>query len=131
VEGAIQLWEVRSIPDSPGLALPPTVPGLMPLSQPLNVAFRLITGKQIAPELYRAQIIKLSQAGATMLTDLKLDDFAAIQIQLADGTGKAIYLDGKVVGTDGIKEGFILRFSPLDEAAAAAIMRVLKEGSAS
>ena len=129
VEGAIQVWEVRGIHDSPDLTLPPTVPGLMPLSQPLTVHFRLITGKQIAPELYQAQFTKLSQAGAAMLTNLDLDDFAAIQIQLADQTGKAIYLDGKVVGTDDTREAFILRFSPLDEAAAAIISRILAEFS--
>jgi hypothetical protein len=108
------------------LTLPPTVPGLMPLSQPLTVQFRLITGKQIAPELFQAQIIKLSQTGAAMLTNLLLDDFAAIQIKLTNQIGAAVYLDGKVVGTDG-SETFILRFTPLDEEAAAAISDVLAE----
>ena len=126
VEGAIQIWEVRGIHDNPDLTLPPTVPGLMPLSQPLTVQFRLITGKQIAPELYQAQIIKLSQTGAAMLTNLLLDDFAAIQIKLSNQIGAAVYLDGKVVGTDG-SETFILRFTPLDEEATAAISDILAE----
>ncbi len=54
VEGVMQIWEVRGLRHDPDLTLPPTVPGLTPLSQPTPMHFRLITGKQIAPELYQA-----------------------------------------------------------------------------
>ena len=127
VEGAIQIWEVRGLPDTPDLTLSPTVPGLMALSQPVAVQFRLVTGKQMASELYQAAIIKLSEAGAAIVTDLDLEDFAAIQIQLHNKAGEILYLDGKVVARDGTRKVFILRFSPLDEAGNAAISQILAE----
>jgi hypothetical protein len=99
----------------------------MLLSQLIEVHFRLITGKQIPSELYRGALTKLSKTGAAMLTDFPLDDFAAVQIQLLDETGKTNYLDGKVVDRDGASNIFMLRFSPLDEAGAAAVSRILTE----
>ena len=129
VEGAIQIWEVRGLPHEPDLTLPATVPGLTPLSQPVPALFRLITGKQIAPELYQATITKLSGAGAALRTDLSLDDFAAIQIQLSGPTAETVRLDSKVVGTGGVSQDYIVRFSPLDEAGAAAVARILGESS--
>ncbi len=100
VEGAMQIWEVRGLRHEPDLTLPPTVPGLTPLSQPVPALFRLITGKQIAPELYQATITKLSEVGAALATVVSLDDFAAIQIQLPGQAGETIRLDGKVVDID-------------------------------
>jgi adenylate cyclase len=129
VEGAIQIWEVRGIPDTPGMTLSPTVPGLLALSQPLAVHFRLITGKQIASELYQAEITKLSEAGAAMRTDLALEDFAAVQIELQNKDRKKIHLDGKVVGRNGDRNIFFLRFSPVDETGNAAILQILSEFS--
>jgi adenylate cyclase len=127
VEGAIQVWEVRGIPGTPALVLPPTVPDLMPLSQPVVVHFRLITGKQIGTELYPGAITKLSETGAAMLTDFTLDDFAPVQIQLLNRTGKTNYLDGKVVSRDGVNNVYVLKFAPLDEDSAAAVSRILGE----
>jgi adenylate cyclase len=126
VEGAMQLWEVRSLRHEPDLVLPPTVPGLSPLSQPVQVHFRLITGKQIAPELYMARITRLSGVGAALATDLGLDDFAAMQIQLAGEAGETIHLDGKVVNVVEAGQEYIVRFSPLDEAGARAVAGILK-----
>jgi adenylate cyclase len=125
VEGAIQLWEVRGLRDQPEMTLPPSVPGLIPLSRPVPVRFRLITGKQIAPELYQASFVKLSAAGAALLTDLKLEDFAAIQLELTDGDAAKIHLDGKVMGSAGAKQNYIIRFAPLDETVEAAISHIL------
>lgn len=127
VEGSIQVWEVRGLPDTPDLTLSPTVPGLMPLSQPVEVQFRLVTGKQMASELYQAAIIKLSEAGAAIVTDLDLDDFAAIQIQLHNKAEEILYLDGKVVARDSTRKVLIVRFSPLDAAGNAAISQILAE----
>ena len=64
-----------------------------------------------------------------MRTDLSLDDFAAIQIQLSSPTTETIRLDGKVVGTGEVSQYYIVRFSPLDEAGAAAVARILAESS--
>jgi adenylate cyclase len=125
VEGAIQVWEVRSLRGTPALILPLTVPGLTPLSQPITVHFRLITGKQIASEVYRGTISKLSVTGAAMLTDFALDDFAAVQIQLLHEAGKTVYLDGKVVDRNSTSNIFVLRFSLLDQAGAAAVSQIL------
>ncbi len=129
VEGAIQIWEVRGLRHHPDLTLPPTVPGLTPLAQPVPVRFRLITGKQIAPELYQARMTKLSETGAALVTELNLDDFAAIQIQLSGPAAETIHLDGKVVGAGEARDHFLIRFSPLDEAGAAAVSRILAESS--
>jgi adenylate cyclase len=125
VEGAIQVWEVRSLQGTPALILPLTVPGLTPLSQPITVHFRLITGKQIASEVYRGTISKLSVTGAAMLTDFALDDFAAVQIQLLHEAGKTVYLDGKVVDRNSTSNIFVLRFSLLDQAGAAVVSQIL------
>ena len=130
VEGAMQIWEVRGLRHEPDLTLPPTVPGLTPLSQPMPVPFRLITGKQIAPELYQATITKLSEAGAALVTDLSLDDFTAIQIQLPGPLGETIPLDGKVIGAGEARKYYIVRFSPLDKTGTAAVSRILAENSA-
>jgi adenylate cyclase len=129
VEGAIQIWEVRGLPHYEGLTLPPSVPGLTLLPQPVPVAFRLITGKQIAPELYQATITKLALTGAALVTDLSLDDFAAVQLELSGPAGDKIRLDGKVVGVEDARQRYIIRFSPLDEAGAAAITNILDRKS--
>jgi adenylate cyclase len=129
VEGAIQLWEVRGLQHELDLLLPPTVPGLTLLAQPVPVAFRLITGKQIAPEIYRGRITKLAEAGAALATDLNLDDFAALQIHLPDQTGETIHLDGKVVGSEDAKRDYIIRFSPLDEAGVEAVAGLVANDS--
>jgi adenylate cyclase len=125
VEGVIQIWEVRGMDREAELTLPPTVPGLTPLLHAVPAPFRIITGKQIAPELYPAEIIKLSFAGAALTTDLSLDDFAAIQIELTGPAAEKIRLDGKVVGSEAAGSYYIVRFSPLDEAGRAAIAGIL------
>lgn len=129
VEGAIQIWEVRGLRHQPDLTLPPTVPGLTPLPQPTPVHFRLITGKQIALDLHEAKITKLSEAGAALLTEFSLDDFAAIQLQLPGPASEPITIDGKVVGAGEARQHYIMRFSGLDEAGAAAVSRILAESS--
>jgi adenylate cyclase len=126
VEGAMQLWEVRSLRHEPDFTLPPTVPGLTLLSRPVPVHFRLITGKQIAPELYMARITRLSGVGAALATDFNLDDFAAMQLQLAGEAGKTIHLDGKIVGAGEARQEYIVRFSPLAEAGAKAVSGILQ-----
>jgi hypothetical protein len=60
VEGAMRLWEVRRLWHEPDITLAPTVSSLTPLFQPVPVHYRLFTGKQIAPGLYQAMIMKLS-----------------------------------------------------------------------
>lgn len=127
VEGAIQIWEVRGLPQEPEMVLPPTVPGLTRLARPVPAPFRLITGKQIAPELHQARITRLAEAGAALATDLSLDDFAAVQLELAGQEGEAIHLDGKVVGAGEAGQEHIIRFSPLSEAGTAAVARILSE----
>jgi adenylate cyclase len=127
VEGPIELWEVRGLPQEPGMVLPPTVPGLAGLVQPAVVQFRLISGKQIAPELYQARMTRLSQAGAALEPDLKLEDFAALQLELRDPAGQAIHLDGKVVSAAGRE--YIIRFSPLSEAGETAVAALLTAGA--
>ena len=129
VEGAIQVWEVRGLCHHPDLTLPPTVPGLTSLSQPVPARFRLITGKQIASELYQATMAKLSEAGVALATELALDDFAAIQLQLSSPAGEPIHIDGKVVGAGEAMHHYIIRFSGLYEAGAAAVSRILAESS--
>ena len=129
VEGVMQIWEVRGLSHHPDLTLPPTVPGLTSLSQPVPARFRLITGKQIAPELYQATMTKLSEAGVALATELGLDDFAAIQLQLSGLSGEPIHIDGKVVGVGQAMHHYIIRFSGLDEAGAAAVSRILAESS--
>ena len=121
VEGAMQIWEVRGLSHHPDLILPPTVPGLTSLSQPVPARFRLITGKQIAPELYQATMTKISAAGVALATEFGLDDFAAIQLQLSGPAGELSHIDGKVVGVIEAKHHYIIRFSGLDEAGADAV----------
>jgi len=129
VEGAMQIWEVGGLRHHPDLTLPPTVPGLTSLSQPVPARFRLITGKQIAPELYQATMTKLSEAGVALATEFGLDDFAAIQLQLSGPAGEPIHIDGKVVGAGEAMHHYIVRFSGLDAAGAAAVSRILAESS--
>ena len=129
VEGAIQVWEVRGLHNKPDLTLPPTVGGLATLSEPVPVRFRLITGKQIASELYQATMIKLSEAGVALETALGLEDFAAIQLQLSGPAGGTIHIDGKVVGVDDARRYYIIRFSGLDSTSAAAVSSILAETS--
>ena len=129
VEGAMQLWEVRGLSRHPDQTLPPTVPGLTSLSQPAPAFFRLITGKQIASELYPATMTKFSESGAALATELALDDFAAIQLQLSGPAGEPIFIDGKIVGVGDARQYYIVRFSGLDAAGAAAVSRILAESA--
>ena len=69
--------------------------------------------------------LKLATAGAVLITDYKLDDFAAIQLELTNSGAAKIHLDGKVIGSDGAGQGYIIQFSPLDETVDAAISRIL------
>jgi hypothetical protein len=73
--------------------------------------------------------MKLSEAGAALLTELRLDDFAAIQLQLPGPAEEPIHLDGKVVGAGEAMHQYIIRFSGLDEAGAAAVSHILAESS--
>jgi adenylate cyclase len=129
VESAIRLWEMRGVSNKEDKTLPPTVRGLTSLSHPIPASFRLITGKQIAPELYQATVTKLSEAGVALATEFGLDDFAAIQLQLSGQAGEPIHIDGKVVGAGEAMHHYIIRFSGLDEASAAAVFRILAETS--
>lgn len=129
LEGSIQVWEVRGLRCTPELRLPPTVPDLQPLEPPLAIHLRLITGKRIASNLHAATLTKLSLAGAALTTAIPMDDFAPLQVELPTPAGEHVYLDGKIVGTNNDGQSYIVRFSPLSAATAAAIDRFLTTGS--
>ncbi len=119
VEGAIRLWEVRGVAQEKDKSLPPTVPGLIRLAAPLPVLVRLITGKQISPASYEGRLVQLSSIGAELETDLPLETFAALQIEIPGPAGPGLLIDAKVVSGGESEDSYIIKFSGLSEAAAA------------
>jgi adenylate cyclase len=128
VESAIRLWEVRGIQNEEDKTLPPTVPGLTRLVEPILVSLRLITGKQIDPKPYDGRLLQLSPAGAELETNLDLEAFAPLQIEIPGAIGESFLIDCKVVGMGKPKSSFIIRFTGMDEAAAGALNLRLSRG---
>jgi len=122
----LQLWEVRGLEGLPD-RLPPTVPELVGLRQPIPISLRFLTGKQVEAEVHAAKLISLSPAGAEILTNRKLDVFTSLQVQLPILGTKDDFLDGKVVGLGQQEDAYLVRFSGLDDSTSAAITRFIQE----
>ena len=127
VEGAIRLWEVRGVAQEKDKSLPPTVPGLIRLAAPLPVTVRLITGKQVSPEPHAGRLIQLSSAGAELEAEVPLEIFAALQMEIPGLAGPDLLIDAKVVGVGEPGDSYVIKFSGLPEAAAAAVSHILAE----
>ncbi len=125
LESPLQVWEVRGLRQVPDWILPPTVPDLRPLQPPLDVHLRLFKGKQIASDRHPATLTKLALAGAALITNIPLDDFAPLQIELSGPANERFYLDGKIVGTNHDGPEYLIKFSPLSPAAQAAVACLL------
>ena len=123
VESAIRLWEVRGIPNQEDKTLPPTVTGLTLLTKPIAVFIRLIIGKQISPLPYEGRLLQLSPAGAELETNLDLEAFASLQVEIPGTPGESFLIDCKLVGVEKPQSSFIIRFTGMDEAAAEALNR--------
>ncbi len=121
VEGALRIWEVRGVAQEKDKSLPPTVPGLIRLAAPLPVLVRLLTGKRVSPEPYAGRLIQLSSAGAELETEVPLEIFAALQIEIPGLAGPGLLIDAKVVGVGEPGDSYIIKFSGVSEAAAAAV----------
>jgi len=122
----LHLWEVRGLEGRPDM-LPPTVPELIGLRQPIPISLRFLTGKQVEAEVHTARLISLSPAGAEIITDRKLDVFTSLQVQLPVRSAKAEFVDGKVVGLGELEYAYLVRFSGLDDSTSAAINLFLQE----
>jgi len=123
---AIRIWNVGSVKGEPSAKLPPVVPELEYLPQPVPVTFRLLHGKQIDSETRLAHLIRLSASGSEIRTDQTLELLAAIQIQLAGGSEDVVPIDGKVVGIGTGADRFIVRFTGVDATQTEAIGLILK-----
>ena len=98
VESVIRLWEVRGIRDDVTKSLPPTVSKLSRVVTPVPVRIRLITDKQISPSLYEGRLTQLSSTGAEVETELTLEIFSSLQMEIPGPLGKGVMIDGKAVG---------------------------------
>jgi|UniRef100_A0A7V6A3L0 adenylate cyclase len=123
MEAPIHLWEVRGVVGDAAKTLPPTVPGLTRLAEPLPVRLRLITGKQISYRAYEARLLQLSPAGAELLTELNLETFAPLQVEIPGHSGESFLVDAKVVGEE--ESSFIIRFTGMSATAAEAVQHWL------
>ncbi|MGD0826928.1 MAG: adenylate/guanylate cyclase domain-containing protein [Desulfobaccales bacterium] len=129
VEGAIRLWEVRGVAQQKDKSLPHTVPGLIRLAAPLSVLVRLITGKQVSAAPYQGRLVQLSSTGAELETELPLEIFDALQIEISSPAEPGLLIDTKVVGVGEPGDSYIIKFSGLSEAAAAAVNLWLRDES--
>jgi adenylate cyclase len=118
---AIKIWDVRGSKSDASRQLPPLVPGLEELPEPVPVTYKRMEGKQIGSERYGAFLIKLAAAGAELKTDSEMEPFSSIEIGLESGQGKEVSIDGKVVGPGEETGQFIVRFSISDARQAEAI----------
>jgi adenylate cyclase len=125
VESPIHLWEVRGVPGNEEKTLPPTVPGLTRLAQPLPVRLRLITGKQINYNFYEARLLQLSPAGGELTTELHLEAFTPLQLEIPVPSGESLLIDAKVVGEGELESSHIIRFTGMPEAAGEALQHWL------
>jgi adenylate cyclase len=123
MEAPIRLWEVRGVSGHPEKTMPPTVPGLTRLAQPLPVHLRFITGKQISYRAYEARLLQLSPAGAELTTELHLESFTPVQVEIPVPSGESFQVDAKVVGEG--EASFIIRFTGMSEAAGEALQHWL------
>jgi adenylate cyclase len=125
VEAPIHLWEVRGISGNAEKTLPPTVPGLTRLAEPLTVRLRLITGKQISFRVYEARLLQLSPAGAELTTELHLEAFAPLQVEISGPSGEGFLIDAKVVGGGELESSHVIKFTGMTEAAHEALQHWL------
>jgi adenylate cyclase len=121
VESAIRLWEVRGVLNDVNKRLPATISNLKWLITPVPVHIRLITNKQTSSSLYEGRLIQLSSTGAELETNLSLEIFASLQVEIPCPLGKSILVDGKVVFIMEPQHSYLIRFSELDEASATAL----------
>lgn len=63
----------------------------------------------------------MSPTGAELETELPLEIFAALQIEIPGPLGPGLLTDAKVVGVGKPENSYIIKFSGLSEAAAAAV----------
>jgi len=129
VEGAVTLWEVRGVQGKSSLELPPTVPGLTVLSNPIHVLLRQIRGKSLDSERFPAKIVGLSPSGAKIECGFEMDCFAAVQITFTSSSGTELTIDSNVVGPDDDGGHRIVRFGGLDPSVAKVISEILKSES--
>jgi adenylate cyclase len=125
---AIRIWDVRGMKKESSIELPPTVPGLVRLPQPVTVTYRIIRGKQVSPEAYTAQLDRLAISGAEIETDQALEMFFTVQIHLSGAHEEAVSMDGKVVGLGTKPNHFIVRFSGTGPSQTLAICNILGNG---
>jgi adenylate cyclase len=123
MDAPIRLWELRGVPGDAEKTLPPTVPGLTRLAEPLTVHLRLITGKQISYITYEASLLQLSLAGAELKTELNLETFAPLQVEIPGPSGESFLVDAKVVGEG--ESSYIIRFTGMSEVACEALQHWL------
>lgn len=113
---AVKLLDVVGLGD---LKLPHSESALQPIP-PLEVSFRLLLGKDLSPDLHAGALVALSAREADLRCDTPLKAWQNLAISLGGGTAFA-----KVMAVGGTAR---LRFTSVDEAAAAARDRALPPG---
>jgi adenylate cyclase len=127
IKEAIRIWEVREVKGEPSLRLPPVVPGLVELPQPVPVTFRFMRGKQLDSKSHQARLTRLAEMGCEIRSEQWLELFSAVQLQIpGNQMDKVVTIDGKVVGADKEKGAFTVRFSPMDAIQTEAIRLILE-----
>lgn len=97
VGATLRLWE----------ALPAPMGELVALEPPLEAGVRLITGKQIDPQVHPARVRQLGAGGALLESGAPLAVFGALQVLM-----DSFALDGKVVELNGHRA--LVRFTGVD-----------------
>jgi adenylate cyclase len=128
LEGPLQIWEARGWRSDPDLTLPPLIPRLTPLLPPLPVTLRPITGKEVSQETFPGVILQLSLAGAELAADLPLEIFATLNITLPLPAAPPASVDAKVLAPGEAPGSWLVKFSGLEAAAAAALEPLLIGG---
>lgn len=123
---AIRIWNVGGVKGKPSAELPPVVPELENLPQPVSVILRLLRGKQIDSGTLPAQFIRLSDSGSEIRMDYSLALLSSIQVQLTGDYKDVAPIDGKVVGIGTEANSFVVRFTGVDAVQAEAIDLILK-----
>jgi adenylate cyclase len=118
VGATMRLWEVRAFRGDRPLLLASPARALAVLAPPLEARLRLVVGKQVDTQVYRARLHRLGAGGAEIESDAPLAVFGALQLLLPvpAAVEDPLSVDAKVVkvSEDGKVRTALVRFTGVD-----------------
>jgi hypothetical protein len=124
VGSKIAIWDTYGLKDQPDFQIPRPAGDLVTLPQPLRIAIRKYHGKSLEPDASGGAISRLSERGARLCSDTRLDPFSSIQISIPSREGDLV-LDAKVRSLE--DQDLLISFTGVRPEARVRLARLLKQ----